>query len=114
MYLVDTQFKLNALWRKEPQYQENTSMLSGKTYNTVHLLLIRHFFFLEKQKLLNDEAWPSGLQHGMKSVLTTHNWQNWKSTFPSYPCHKIYKEEAVGLKKINYIEKIAIFVNMWN
>ena len=34
--------------------------------------------------------------------LTAHNWQSWKSTFPSFPCHKIYREEAVGLKSSNY------------
>ena len=37
--------------------------------------------------------------------LTAHNWQNWKSRFPSCPCQW---QEAVGLKKLNF----TIFVNM--
>ena len=32
-----------------------------------------------------------------------HNWQNWKSRFPSCPCRKVYREEAVGLKSSNLI-----------
>ena len=46
--------------------------------------------------------------------LTVHNWQKWKSIFLTCPCHKIYREEAVGLKSSNYALKITIFVNMWN
>ena len=37
--------------------------------------------------------------------LTAHNWQKWKSTFPTCHCHEIYREEAVGLKNSNYIYK---------
>ena len=37
-----------------------------------------------------------------------------KSTFLTCPCHKIYKDEAVGLKSYNYTFKITIFVNVWN
>ena len=49
-----------------------------------------------------------------RSTLTAHNWQKLKSTFLTYPCHKIYRVEAVGLKSSNYTLKITIFVNMWN
>ena len=38
-------------------------------------------------------------------TLTAHNWQKWKSTFLTCPCHKIYREEAVGLKNSNYTFK---------
>ena len=48
------------------------------------------------------------------SVLTTHNWQKWKRVFPACPCHKIYRDEAVGLKSCKYTWKITIYVNMWN
>ena len=33
---------------------------------------------------------------------TAHNWQKWKSTFHTYHCHEIYREEAVGLKENAY------------
>ena len=46
--------------------------------------------------------------------LTAHNWQKWKCTFLTSPCHKIYREEAVGLKIANYTFKNSIFVYMWN
>ena len=39
-----------------------------------------------------------------------HNWQNWKSTFPSSFCHNIYWKEAGGLKNSNYTLKITPFV----
>ena len=39
----------------------------------------------------------------MKTILwdlTAHNWQNWKRVFLTCPCHEIYKDEAVRLKKL--------------
>ena len=30
--------------------------------------------------------------------LTSGNWQKWKRVFLTCPCHKIYRDEAVGLK----------------
>ena len=48
------------------------------------------------------------------SILTAHNWQKWKSTFLTCPCHKIYRVDAVGLKSSNYTLKITIFVKMHN
>ena len=46
--------------------------------------------------------------------LTAHYWQNWKGVFLTCPCHKIYRDEAVGLKSCKYTWKITIFVKMWN
>ena len=43
--------------------------------------------------------------------LMAHNWQKWKSTFLTCPCHKIYRVEAVGLKSSNYIRKLQF---LWN
>ena len=43
------------------------------------------------------------------SSLTAHNWQIWKSTLLTCPCHKIDRVEAVGLKSSNYTLKITIF-----
>ena len=31
-----------------------------------------------------------------------HNWHDWKSRFPTWTCHEIYRVEAVGLKNFNY------------
>ena len=47
-------------------------------------------------------------------VKTAHNWQKWKRVFLSCPCHKIYRDEAVGFKSCKYAWKITIFVKMWN
>ena len=33
------------------------------------------------------------------SQLTGGNWQKWKRVFLTCPCHKIYRDEAVGLTK---------------
>ena len=48
------------------------------------------------------------------SLLTANNWQKWKRVFLTCPCHKIYRDEAVGLKSCKYTRKITIFVKMWN
>ena len=45
--------------------------------------------------------------------LTAHNWQKWKSTFPTYPCHDIYREEAVDVKSYHCTFKKYDFVNLW-
>ena len=37
-----------------------------------------------------------------------------KSIPMTCPCHKIYRDEAVGLKSCKYTWKITIFVKMWN
>ena len=39
--------------------------------------------------------------------LTAHNWQKWKWVFLTCPCHKIYRDEAVGLKVANILEKLG-------
>ena len=48
------------------------------------------------------------------SGLTAHNWQKRKRVFLTCPCHKIYRDEAVGLKSCKCTWKIMIFVKMWN
>ena len=37
-----------------------------------------------------------------------------KKYIPYMSCHKIYREEVVGLKSSNNTYTIMIFVNMWN
>ena len=34
------------------------------------------------------------------SCLTAHNWQKLKRVFLTWTCHEIYRDEAVGLKKL--------------
>ena len=46
--------------------------------------------------------------------LTGGNWQKWKRVFLTCPCHKIYRDEAVGLKSCKNTWKITIFVKMLN
>ena len=46
--------------------------------------------------------------------FSAHNWQKWKRVFLTCPCHKIYRDEAVGLKSRKHTCKITIFVKMWN
>ena len=47
-------------------------------------------------------------------VLTGGNWQKWKRVFLACPRHKIYRDEAVGLKSCKYTWKITKFVKMGN
>ena len=46
--------------------------------------------------------------------LTDGNWQKWKRVFLTCPCHKICRDEAVGLKSCKYTWKITKFVKMRN
>ena len=46
--------------------------------------------------------------------LTGGNWQKWKRVFLTCPCHKIYRDEAIGLKSCKYTWKITKFVKMGN
>ena len=62
-----------------------------------------------------DRTRPLCLAGHMKSPFPKLNkWRKWKSTFLTYPCHDMYRVEAVGLKSSNYTLKITILVNMWN
>ena len=55
------------------------------------------------------------ITHAKKSCfLTGGNWQKWKRVFLTCPCHKIYRDEAVGLKSCKYTWKITKFVKMGN
>ena len=46
--------------------------------------------------------------------LTGGNWQKWKRVFLTCPCHKIYRDEAVGLKSCKNTWKITKSVKMGN
>ena len=51
-------------------------------------------------------------QYCIGNTLTAHNWQKWKSTFLTCPCHEICREEGlVGLTNSNYTLKkyVTIF-----
>ena len=54
------------------------------------------------------------LGFNLEHLLKAHNWQKWKRVFLTCPCHKISRDEAVGLKTCKYTWKITIFVKMWN
>ena len=49
-----------------------------------------------------------------ETLSTGGNWQKWKRVFLTCHCHKIYRDEAVGLKSCKNTWKITIFVKMWN
>ena len=42
--------------------------------------------------------------YSQNAVLTAHNWQKWKRVFLTWPCHEIYRDEAVGLKSDIYLK----------
>ena len=54
------------------------------------------------------------VRHVINKLLMAHNWQKGKSVFLTCPCHKIYRDETVGLKSGKYIWKITFCVKMWN
>ena len=56
--------------------------------------------------------WLRSLFSIRRNMLTGGNWQKWKRVFLTCPCHKIYRDEAVGLKSWKNTWKITIFVKM--
>ena len=62
-----------------------------------------------------SDFWMSIGKEGSKHAsLTGGNWQKWKRVFLTCPCHKIYRDEAIGLKSCKNTWKITMFVKMWN
>ena len=49
--------------------------------------------------------WQSIRPITLSDGLTGGNWQKWKRVFLTCPCHKIYRDEAVGLKSCKYTWK---------
>ena len=83
------------------------------------ILLIQSFeelqrFFPHYIPLLGPAVILARVEFLFVLFLTAHNWQKWKRVFLTCPCHKIYRDEAVGLKSCKYTWKITIFVKMWN
>ena len=62
--------------------------------------------------------WPDGqlVANCLLTVnlaLTGGNWQKWKRVFLKCPCHEIYRDEAVGLKKLQkYLKNYDICENV--
>ena len=78
----------------------------------IYLFIGKANWFLWKS---HTALWAYKLNHvNSKSLLTGGNWQKWKRVFLTCPCHKIYRDEAVGLKSYKYTWKITKFVKMWN
>ena len=50
----------------------------------------------------------------LRVLLTGGNWQKWKRVFLTCLFHKIYRDEAVGLKSCKYTWKNTKFVKMGN
>ena len=82
--------------------------LQGKAGNLARLLTLNMSGLCPK--VCQIIMWPAIT----KWALTAHNWQKWKRVFLTCPCHKIYRDEAVGLKSCKYTWKITIFVKMCN
>ena len=82
----------------------------------LHQLTDSHAYplYMTKTSMLqNILYWTADSQIGSCLKLLTTG-KKLKSTFLTWPCHKIYRVEVVDLKSCNYALKIMIFVNMWN
>ena len=80
-----------------------------------HSTSIKVNHYLEGYLLSDFDNSPfSKIIYEMFSQLTGGNWQKWKRVFLTCPCHKIYRDEAVGLKSCKNTWKFTIFVKMWN
>ena len=64
-------------------------------------------------------SWCFEVEHNVECLISQDQFNDsqlakWKGVFLTCPCHKIYRDEAVGLINSNYTSKIMIFANMWN
>ena len=78
-----------------------------KTLNTCRLASSRFAFstIFSPETLKTSSAYRTLKQ---ANGLTGGNWQKWKRVFLTCPCHKIYRDEAVGLKSCKNTWKITI------
>ena len=67
--------------------------------------------FLLSLKDLNSMC---SFKHFWIKCLAVGNWQKWKRVFLTCPCHKIYRDEAVGFKSCKYTWKTTKFLKMGN
>ena len=73
--------------------------------------------FVRERRVDHLVTWqllPGTLVSRPSGLLTGGNWQKWKRVFLTCPCHKIHRDEAVGLKSCKNTWKITMFVKMWN
>ena len=85
------------------------------TQTQKHATLTNRIWFIHDYILLEGGGQSAiNTQIQKHATLTGGNWQKWKRVFLTCPCHKIYRDEAVGLKSCKYTWKITIFVKMWN
>ena len=81
-----------------------------KKSNTFWTKIICCYMLLPENSLYLDHRMSKLKLH----PLTAHNWQKWKRVFLTCPCHKFFRNEAVGQKSCKNTWKITIFVKMWN
>ena len=108
--LLTKKLKLMAYWPKSTmQYMylfESSWIVNPQVNIKVKQKDIRH------QR--SDSAHSCTALSAVPKQLTGVNWQKWKRVFLTCPCHKIYRDEAVGLKSCKNTWKITLFVKMWN
>ena len=108
LIIIHTQIHPNA-FNPGRTYTHPTAIPLETLYNSGNLM----FTFQTGVYLRNYFQLPTDPTHLIK-VLTAHNWQKWKRVFLTCHCHKIYMDEAVGLKSCKNTWKITIFVKMCN
>ena len=60
----------------------------------------------------NTRNLKTALNHiNQRDLLTGGNWQKWKRVFVTCSFHKIYRDEAVGLKSCKYLKNYEICEN---
>ena len=92
------------------------SLQSEKTIGlSLKGILCKFYVISSKNRLLHMQITADSIGVYTKVFsLTGGNWQKWKRVFLTCHCHKIYRDEAVGLKSCKNTWKITIFVKMWN
>ena len=69
------------------------------SYHCFSLIYFSHFNILKYGTYVSHQCHAK--------TLTGGNCQKWKRVFLTCPCHKIYRDEAVGLKSCKYTWKIC-------
>ena len=87
-------------------------MLGNRLESENHFMVPNLITKMQKYHLFNPQLCGHAWQINFE--LTGGNWQKWKRVFLTCHCHKIYRDEAVGLKSCKNTWKITIFVKMWN
>ena len=110
-YINSSPFKLKWIWNTMLLLVVSKSIIKPKGDKDQQLYFLLSSWSIHYCLVYNVcESDTSASRLKVSFALTGGNWQKWKRVFLTCPCHKMYRDEAVGLKSCKYTWKLR---NLW-